>query len=62
MSAFEQFIEKYENANKKADALLKLGMIAAKQKDNATAMKFYNRVIAEHPETTAASEARKLLQ
>lgn len=52
----------YKNSNKRAEALLKLGVIASRQEDNATANKFYKQVVAEFPGTSSATEAQKLLK
>lgn len=58
---FTQVIS-FKDSNKRAEALLKLGVIASRQEDKVTATKLYKQVVAEFPNTTSASEAKKLLK
>lgn len=51
----------YKDSNKRAEALVKLGIIATKQKDPINAKKYFGQVIKQFPESTSASQAKKLL-
>ena len=52
----------YKDSNKRAEALLKLGVIASRQEDNTTANKFYKQVVTNFPGTSSAREAQELLK
>ncbi|MGL5290803.1 MAG: tol-pal system protein YbgF [Vibrionaceae bacterium] len=51
----------YKDSNKRAEALVKLGVIATKQNESANAKKYFGQVIKQFPDTTSASQAKKLL-
>ncbi|MGL5334760.1 MAG: tol-pal system protein YbgF, partial [Enterovibrio sp.] len=51
----------HKDSNKRAEALVKLGVIATKQKDLNNAKKYFGQVIKQFPDSTSASQAKKLL-
>ena len=52
----------FTDSNKRADALLKLGDIAKRNKNNAAAKKYYQQVVDGYPDTTTAQQAKKNLK
>lgn len=52
----------YPDSNKRADALVKLGDIAARNNNPTQAKKFYQQVIDEHPNTSSARAAQAKLK
>ncbi|MCW8327480.1 tol-pal system protein YbgF [Photobacterium sp. SDRW27] len=62
--AAEQFkaVASVTDSNKRADALLKLGIIAERSKKNDEAKKFYQEVISAYPESTSSRQAEKKLK
>jgi tol-pal system protein YbgF len=52
----------YRDSNKRADALVKLGDIAARNNNQAEAKKFYQQAIDEHPGSASAKVAKSKLQ
>ena len=61
--AAEQFtaVASFEKSNKRADALLKLGIIAERGKKPEEAKKFYQQVISSYPNSTSSQQAKKNL-
>ncbi|MDD1606039.1 MAG: tol-pal system protein YbgF [Methylococcaceae bacterium] len=59
--AYNTVLEKYPNSTKVAEALLKLGIIEADQKNADKAREYLTRVTAEFPNTPAAHSAEKKL-
>ncbi|NLS11272.1 tol-pal system protein YbgF [Vibrio sp. SM6] len=51
----------YPESNKRADALLKLGDIAARNNNAAQAQKYYQQVVAEYPGSASANLAQSKL-
>ncbi|WP_325892278.1 tol-pal system protein YbgF [Grimontia sp. NTOU-MAR1] len=54
-------VSQFAKSSKRADALLKLGIIADRQKDTATAKTLFKQVVKEYPGTTTAKQAEKQL-
>lgn len=52
----------FSDSNKRADALLKLGDIAKRNSNNASAKKYYQQVVDGYPDTTTAQQAKKNLK
>ncbi|EGU61374.1 tol-pal system protein YbgF [Vibrio nigripulchritudo ATCC 27043] len=52
----------YNESNKRADALLKLGDIAKRNKKPDAAVKYYQQVISEYPQSASADMAKKQMQ
>lgn len=52
----------YKESNKRADALLKLGDIAKRNKKSDAAIKYYQQVISEYPQSASADMAKKQMQ
>jgi len=52
----------YPGHGKAPDALYKLGVVHHRLNDNERALEYLNRVIAEHPDTSAAGLARTYAQ
>ncbi|KHT64642.1 tol-pal system protein [Photobacterium gaetbulicola] len=61
--AAEQFtaVASFEKSNKRADALLKLGIIAERSKKTAEAKKYYQQVISAYPNSTSSRQAQSNL-
>ncbi|WP_028025179.1 tol-pal system protein YbgF [Enterovibrio calviensis] len=55
-------VSQVAKSSKRADAMLKLGMIAEKQGDAATAKSLFSAVVKEYPGTTTANQAEKKLK
>ncbi|PCS21597.1 tol-pal system protein YbgF [Candidatus Enterovibrio escicola] len=55
-------VSTFAKSSKRADALLKLGMIAQKQGDSVAANTLFQRVINEYVGTTTANQAEKKLK
>ncbi|MGV3002501.1 tol-pal system protein YbgF [Vibrio sp.] len=51
----------YKDSSKRADALVKLGDIAKRNNNNTAANKYYQQVISEYPNSSAAKLAQKNL-
>lgn len=47
-----------QDSNKRADAMLKLGLIAVRNNDVVKAMDYYTKVVAEYPNSTSAKQAQ----
>ena len=56
---FGTLYTQYPNSNKVADATLKLGIIAKNLSDNKKAREYFERVIANHADTTSAKLAQE---
>ncbi|STO57103.1 tol-pal system protein YbgF [Grimontia hollisae] len=54
-------VSQFAKSSKRADALLKLGIIAERQSDGASAKAFFEQVVKEYPGTTTAKQAQKQL-
>ncbi|KGJ95116.1 tol-pal system protein YbgF [Colwellia psychrerythraea] len=54
-------VNKHKDSTKRPDALLKLAMVAQKQKDNKKAIASYQQLLKEYPESTAAKLAKPRL-
>ena len=50
-------VEKFKDSSKRADALLKLAMVAQQQKDSNKAIKLYRQLLNEYPNSTSAQLA-----
>jgi tol-pal system protein YbgF len=59
---FNTVVEQYTSSNKRADAMLKLGMVAQKQGQKAKAVAMYQTLIQTYPDSTAAQLAQPRLQ
>ncbi|WP_417762527.1 tol-pal system protein YbgF [Shewanella sp.] len=59
--AFENVVNNYKESGKRADSLVKLGMIAEKSNDKNAASGFYNRVLKEYANSAAARIAQQQL-
>lgn len=59
---FNIVVEQHTTSNKRADAMLKLGMVAQKLGQNAKALAMYQKLIQEYPNSTAAQLAQPRLQ
>ncbi|ATF10427.1 tol-pal system protein YbgF [Candidatus Enterovibrio altilux] len=55
-------VSHHAKSSKRADALLKLGMIADRQGDKVNAQILFQNVIKEYPRTTTASQAEKQMK
>jgi len=54
-------VNKHKESTKRPDALLKLAMVAQKQKETKTAIASYQQLLKEYPESTAAKLAKPRL-
>ncbi|NMP32614.1 tol-pal system protein YbgF [Thalassotalea sp. M1531] len=59
---FSVVVDKFTTSNKRADAMLKLGMVAQKQDQKAKALSLYQQLIEQYPDSTAAQLAQPRLQ
>lgn len=59
--SFKAVLE-FQDSNKRADALVKLGDIAKRGNDLETAKKYYQRVVDEHPTSSSAKVATSRLK
>ncbi|MGF1686626.1 tol-pal system protein YbgF [Photobacterium japonica] len=57
-----QAVASEKDSNKRADALLKLGIIAERDKNVEQAKKLYQEVISTYPESTSSQQAQKNLK
>lgn len=57
--AFNTVVNKFKESNKRGDSLVKLGMIAQKRNDNATAKRYYQQVVSEYANSAAARIAKQ---
>lgn len=55
--SFSTVVERFNESTKRADAMLKLGVIAERTGDDATASQWFERVISEYPDSSAAKLA-----
>jgi tol-pal system protein YbgF len=60
--AFETVSSTYKTSPKRADALLKLGMIAQKSNNNVLAVDIFQQLIKEYPSSTPATLAKPRLE
>ncbi|MGF1699004.1 tol-pal system protein YbgF [Photobacterium makurazakiensis] len=62
--ADEQFkaVASFSDSNKRADALLKLGIIAERSKKTEEAKKYYQEVISSYPDSTSSRQAANNLK
>jgi tol-pal system protein YbgF len=58
---FNLVVEQYTASNKRSDAMLKLAMVEQKLNNKAAAKVWYEKVIAEYPESSAAQLAKPRL-
>jgi tol-pal system protein YbgF len=58
---FARVVEAYQGSNKRADSILKLGLIAKEQGDNALAKQYYEQVLREYGNSGAARLAQENL-
>lgn len=58
---FGRVLDRYAGASKVPDALLKIGLCYQNLGDQEKARAFWKRLVSEHPDSEAASQARKLL-
>ncbi|MCW8996606.1 MAG: tol-pal system protein YbgF [Psychromonas sp.] len=61
-AAFLTVAEKYPNSSKRPDALFKIGIIDEYLGNMASAKSFYNKVISEFPDSSAAGLSKKRLE
>ena len=54
-------VNEHKDSTKRPDALLKLAMVAQKQKDNKKAIASYQQLLKEYPDSTAAKLAKPRL-
>jgi tol-pal system protein YbgF len=54
-------VDNHKDSSKRPDALLKLAMVAQKQKDNKKAIAIYQQLLKEYPKSTAAKLAKPRL-
>ncbi|MFQ6371697.1 tol-pal system protein YbgF [Shewanella sp. YIC-542] len=59
--AFENVVNNFKTSGKRADSLVKLGLIAEKSHDKATAATHYRQVVKEYANSAAASIAKQQL-
>jgi tol-pal system protein YbgF len=59
---FTLVVEKYQDTNKRPDALLKLAMVAQQQKNTNKAIKLYRQLINGYPDSTSAQLAKPRLE
>ncbi|CAM5225513.1 tol-pal system protein YbgF [Alishewanella longhuensis] len=59
---FERVVNNFADSNKVADALLKLGQIAERENDKATAVTHYRKLTSAHGSSTAARLAKERLE
>lgn len=62
MSQYRRILSEYADQNKAPDAMLKMGMVQAKQGDLVLARQTFNKVIETYPYSTAAASARAELK
>ncbi len=55
-------VENYKDSNKRADAMLKLGLISEREGDKAGAKKIFQDVVSKFPGTTSAQQAQNRLK
>jgi len=60
-SEFTLVVEKYADSNKRSDAMLKLAMAEQKLNNNAAAKNWFQKVLAQYPESSAAQLAQSRL-
>jgi|TARA_B110000091_G_C13735435_1_gene440903 tol-pal system protein YbgF len=60
-SEFLIVVNKFNDSTKRADALLKLGMVRQKQGENSASITLYRQLIKEYPNSTAAQLAKPRL-
>lgn len=58
---FDVVVQKFAESSKRPDALLKLGVIAQRQGDDATARQLFQQVITEYPSSSASRLAESKL-
>ena len=58
---FNLVVERYLDSNKRSDAMLKLAMVEQKLNSNASAKTWYEKVLSEYPESSAAQLAQARL-
>jgi TolA-binding protein len=51
----------YEDSNKRADSLVKLGDIARRNNKPGVAKKYYQQVVDEYPNSSSAEKAKQYL-
>jgi len=54
-------VSQFKDSNKRADALLKLGLIAQKQGNTAQANQYFQQVIDTYPDSTSAKQAKNAM-
>lgn len=54
-------VSKFKDSNKRADALLKLGLIAQKQGNGDQADQYFQQVIDTYPDSTSAKQAKNAM-
>lgn len=59
---FNLVVEQYTESNKRSDAMLKLAMVEQKLNNNAAAKNWYEKVLVEYPESSAAQLAQPRLE
>lgn len=59
---FERVVNNFADSNKVADSLLKLGQIAERENDKATALTHYQKLTSAHGSSTAARLAKERLE
>jgi tol-pal system protein YbgF len=55
-------VQQFKDSSKRADALLKLAMVAQQQKDTNKAVKLYRQLLNEYPNSTSAQLAKPRLE
>jgi tol-pal system protein YbgF len=61
-SEFNLVVEQYTDSNKRSDAMLKLAMVEQKLNNSAAAKIWYQKVLEEYPESSAAQLAKPRLE
>ncbi|MDX2368970.1 MAG: tol-pal system protein YbgF [Colwellia sp.] len=59
---FDIVVQQYKDSSKRADALLKLAMVAEQKKSNNKAVKLYRQLLSEYPNSTSAQLAKPRLE
>jgi tol-pal system protein YbgF len=59
---FNLVVEQYINSNKRSDAMLKLAMVEQKLNNSAAAKIWYEKVLSQYPESSAAQLAKPRLE
>jgi TolA-binding protein len=62
VNTFQQLLSKFPNSNKRPTALYKMGVIYDEAGDKKTALHYFNKIIAEFPNSAEAILAKDRLE